>query len=626
MQSLTHDRPPFSPGISIAAALQTGLLHQQAGRLEAAREIYQRVRELEPTNAGAVELLGLLAHREGRGREAVELLREAVRLSPLTADWHNNLGIVLNDRAIDKAAGGEAVEPFRRAIELKPEFAEAHCNLGLALLRLGRPAAAERSFREALRLKPGYYEAAFQMGIAAEKLGDAAGAVAGYRRAVEIRPQSRLAWGNLLLAMNYSDAFGAEEIFRAHQDWGVRFAAEIFQKREEERPLTLTLPPAYRGEGTSGKMRIGYISGEFRDHPGARFLGPVLAQHDRERFEIACYSDVRQPDAQTAWFKAHADQWRSIVGMSDERVAEMIRADGIDVLIDRSGHMEDNRLGVFARRAAAVQMLYPGYPGTSGLAEMDYCLTDVQRDPPGSEIYYTEKLIRIPGESQCYDPATLGEEPPAVGPLPMDRNGFVTFGCFNRLVKVTPTTIEAWAKVMKAVGGSRLLLLAESEEETGEARDARARLHAQFAASGVDPGRVDFESRKPRRDYLALHHRIDIALDTFPYHGHTTTLDALWMGVGTVTLTGSTRAAREGAAMMEAVGLADWATDSVEQFVARAVDLATNPTHLRELRVNLRDKMRRSSLMDAARVAKGIEAACRYAGYNVRTEKGRDCR
>ena len=332
------------------------------------------------------------------------------------------------------------------------------------------------------------------------------------------------------------------------------------------------------------------------------FTIPLLSNHDHRQCEIFCYADVARPDAVTERLRGYADVWRSTVGLSDQQVADLVRSDQIDILVDLTMHTANNRLLVFARKPAPVQVAWLAYPGTTGLSTIDYRLTDPYLDPPGLfDAFYSEESIRLPDTFWCYDPLT--DQPP-VNALPALENGFITFGCLNNFCKVNDGCLALWAQVLQAVPQSRLLLLAPRGQ-------AREHVLARLEQEGIAAPRVEFADRQPRLEYLKLYHRIDMALDPLPYNGHTTSLDAFWMGVPTLTLVGKTVVGRAGWSQLCNLGLQELAAETPEQYVALAARLAGDLSRLQELRGTLRQRMLRSPLMDGKRFARHVEQAYR---------------
>jgi predicted O-linked N-acetylglucosamine transferase (SPINDLY family) len=370
--------------------------------------------------------------------------------------------------------------------------------------------------------------------------------------------------------------------------------------RQCARPLKRFVQPHANDREAFRPLRIGYVSADFYEHASAFFLLPLFRHHDRRQFEVTCYAQLAQTSATTQQMQACVPHWRKIVGRSDADVAAMVREDKIDILVDLKLHTGGNRLLVFAHKPAPVQVTWLGYPGTTGLETIDYRLTDPHLDPPGlDDAFYSEQSIRLPSTFWCYDPLTLE---PAVNAPPCLESGIVTFGCLGNFCKVNDAVLSLWAGILNAVAGSRLILMAP---------EGRCRQWALscLGRDGIGPERVEFAAKQPRLDYLRAYHRIDIVLDTFPYNGHTTSLDSLWMGVPVVTLAGRTAVGRAGASQLNNLGLAELIARNPDQYVRLAAGLAEDRPRLSELRSTLRGRMEKSPLMDAASFTRHVEAA-----------------
>jgi predicted O-linked N-acetylglucosamine transferase (SPINDLY family) len=349
------------------------------------------------------------------------------------------------------------------------------------------------------------------------------------------------------------------------------------------------------------RLRIGYVSPDLSDHIVGRNVLPLFKLHDRRQFEIFAYADLRRPDDVTAQFQQNTQGWRNIQRMSDEQAAQQIRQDRIDILVDLSLHTAGNRLLIFARKPAPVQVTFAGYPGSTGLTAIDYRLSDPYLDPPGmDESIYSERTIRLPHSFWSFDP--FESEP--VSELPALQNGYITFGCLNSFFKINDGQLLLWAKVLRQLDRSRLLLLAPRGSHRQRTKDRLSR-------EGIDPKRLGFVRRLPHLEYLRLYHRLDLGLDSFPYNGHTTSLDSFWMGVPVVTLVGQTPVSRAGWCQLSNLGLPELAAQTPEEFVRIAVELASDLPRLKELRSTLRQRMEQSPLMDAPRYVGNIEAAFR---------------
>jgi predicted O-linked N-acetylglucosamine transferase (SPINDLY family) len=393
--------------------------------------------------------------------------------------------------------------------------------------------------------------------------------------------------------MHYLPQVPPAELFAMH--------ARVGREMVENAGATLA-PHDNRGD-PQRRLRIGYVSSDLRAHSVCYFALQMLEHHDRSAVEVFCYADTVRPDEMTARAKSLADEWRSITRLPDDAAAAMIREDRIDVLVDLSGHTVGNRLTVFARRAAPVQVTYLGYPDTTGLPTMDYRLTDSFADPAGdADARATEKLVRIDRCAWCYSPASSAPEITARKPGP------ITFGTFNALAKINSQVLAAWAAILRETPGSRLMIKAAAMSEAS----ARERFTRAMAAHGIDKSRLVLAGhRADSREHLAMYAAVDIALDPFPYNGTTTTCEALWMGVPVVTLAGRAHAGRVGVSLLGAVGLSDLVAQDLEQYRRLAAGLAGDPDRLQRLRVELRDRMRRSPLMDGAGFARALESAYR---------------
>jgi protein O-GlcNAc transferase len=483
---------------------------------------------------------------------------------------------------------------YRKAIALKPDSAEAHVNLGNALREAGQLDAAIAAYRQAIARRPDYAEASNNLGDALKDIGQLDEAIAAFRQAITLKPDFADAHSNLVLALNYHAGHNAEAIAEEHRRWNLQHAE----------PLRQLIRPLKNNRDPDRRLNVGYVSADFRNHSVSRFLLPLFRHHDHNAYRIVCFSDVRNEDATTQNLRACADEWHKIAGFADQRVADLIREKQIDILVDLAGHTAGNRLRVFARQPAPVQVTYLGYPATTGLSQMDYRLTDALADPPGkTESLHSEKLWRLPVCNWCFD------EPENAPPVRSSRaDGPICFGTFNNFAKASPAVMELWAAILKATPSSRLMIKSQALAEP----DVRLRITQFFDSRGVQPDRLDLRGGEPDfRSHLEVYNQLDIALDSFPYHGTTTTCEALWMGVPVVSLAGPSHVSRVGVSLLSAVGLPELIAQSEEEYVAIAVALAADLPRLAELRQALRRRMRSSPLMDEPRFARDIEAAYR---------------
>ncbi len=567
---------------------EVGHLRMQQGELAAAVACFQQALALRPDSVIANNNLGLALLSQGRTAESMLYFQQALALRPDLAAVHNNLGLAL----LNEGQPQQALACFEAAIRLEPALADAHNNCGLAMDAQGEPDDACACYERALQVDPEHLGALTNLGNAFKDHGRAADATDCYRKVLALRPDDAPIHSNLLLAMQYETGVEPREILAEAR----RYAGQHVVSGAE--PIEPGMVSALAGR----RLRIGYVSPDFREHPVIHFLEPILAAHDHQQFEIFCYADVPHPDAVTGRVQEYADCWRSLVGLSDEQAAEVIREDAIMVLIDLAGHTAGNRLPAFARKPAPIQLSYLGYLGTTGLPAMDYFVTDNHADPAGlTDEYYQEQLIRLSECGFCYSPGSapeIGQEPP------VRQSGQITFGCLNAPAKLTEEVLALWSRVLSEVSGSRLLIA------NGGSRLAEKRICAELSRHGVSPDRLLFAGRAAsRQDYLELYQRIDIALDPFPYNGVTTTCDALWMGVPVISLAGVTNVSRQGVRFLRTVGLDELLASSPDEYIMIAADLASSLPRLAVLHGDLRVRMSRSPLLDSRRLTRDLEAA-----------------
>ena len=582
----------LDPGLSAASYNLGCTLDALAGPAEAL-PYFQRAASLRPDWWQARSNLGFALARVGRMAEAAGELAAAIALNPGDAGLRNNQGLALT--ALGR--GEEAHGSFLEAIRLDPGYPEAHSNLAILFERYGRTTEAISSCREALRLRPGYPEAHHNLANAFKSQGRHGEALAHYREALRLKPDYTEAHSAFLFALNYPAGMAPEVILSEHLAFGAAYRCA---------PVPHDNDPAPRRP-----LRIGYLSADFREHAVARFIEPVLRHHDRSLFQIYCYSNVAVPDQTTGTLVELSGRYRNIAGMPDREADALIRRDRIDILVDLSGHTADNRLTLLARKPAPVQVTWLGYPQTTGLGSMDYRITDAVSDPPGeSERYYSERLLRLPEVFSCFAPPV---EAPPVGELPALSRGGISFGSFNNPAKITPETVALWAGVLSRVPGSRMLVKGYALADQG----SRERLAGLFADRGIGPEGLELRGNTPTyREHLRLYGAVDIALDSFPYNGTTTTCEALWMGVPVLTLAGNSHRSRVGAALLGSVGLSSLVAGSQQNFLERAVDLAGDLERLARLRAGLRATMAGSPLTDGVRFAGHLEAAYRAIWEN----------
>lgn len=640
---------------NISEELQMALKLHQSGQFQKAESIYNQILKENPKHPDALNLSGLIAHQTGNNIKAADLINEAILNSPENPDFHYNLGIVLSalgkwkeaihayrkslikkpdyfealnnlgnilikhghiedateiyKKALklkpdcadvwnnmgnvlkEQSQIEDAIEHYKKAIQIKQDYAEAWNNLGSAMFEQNRFKDAIDHYRHALKLKPDYAEAWDNLGGALEVIGEFKQAIKSCRQALKYKPDYIKAFSNLLYLLSYNVLCSPANILEEHKNW---------ERIHGEKHKTHTF--SHTKSAISGKrLRIGYVSPDFRKHALSSFFEPILKNHDRKHVKVYCYSNVSKPDLVTERLKTLADEWRSIIEISDEDVAQKIYDDKIDILIDLAGHTAKNRLIIFTYKPAPVQATYLGYCNTSGLKSMDYWITDTILHPEHTDELAVEKIFRLDRCWICYQ--TPAENPIIIPQT--DTNSTITFGSFNNLSKISKDVVECWSRILTIVPDSRLVL------KTRQLADPfiQERILTRFAQYGINSNRLTLLPHTT--SYLSEYNKIDIALDTFPRTGGLTTVDALWMGVPLITLSGQRYIERQGASILNAAGLHDLITSTPEEYIARAVTLAEDYKQRVELKASLRNRMMISQLCDGRDLAQALEKTYR---------------
>lgn len=571
--------------------LDNAIQQYRAGRLSEADRLVQNHLKHHPVDADAVNLAGLIAHQSGKYETAIRLLQSAIQLNGRDHCYHNNLGAVLKDSGDLKGA----VLCFEKALELEPGYVFASYNLGGAYQYMGELSLAKHWYDYTLSQQPDFFLAFCNLVCLYKDMGEVEKAIEGLRIAIKRSPENAVAYSNLLFCLNYMSDEDPQSVFEHHLKWAKRHSRGILRAAGN-----------YGNNRMPGRrIRVGYVSPDFRSHSVAFFIHPVLSRHHREQFEVFCYADVPRPDEVTQVMKNSADHWRNIDKMPDEQVFKQIQDDRIDILVDLAGHSSNNRMKLFGGKPAPVQVSYLGYPNTTGLDTMDYRITDSLADPIGiSDAYHTERLVRLPGGFLCYQPP---DPAPEVSELPFLTNQHITFGSFNNRAKVGPKVIAVWSELLRQIPGSRLILKSSALSDA----ETRQSLLSSFVQNGIVESRIEILSYLPFQEHLNLYHQVDIALDTFPYNGTTTTFEAMWMGVPVITLTGKVHASRVGTSILSRIEFQDGIAASESEYIEKAVKLAGNIDFLKATRKTLRGKMKSSSLMDQEAFVLKLESAYR---------------
>ncbi len=647
------------PGF-VDALNNLGNCHFRRNQFAQAEDIYRRALALRPTDGRAMANLAVVLLTLGRVDQAIDQLQVVIRVEPAVAMHYINLGAALCKRR----QFADAVSTLGKALELDAGLPEAFYNLGNAFHGLGRSADAAAHYRRAIELKPDYADALNNLGNLYVESGDFTHAAAAFEAAIRVRPDSAVAFNNAgCLQRTLGKLAEAEETLRrglavdsklsatftnlgnvlkdagvldeaidcyrkalsvepgnalAHSNlaYSLSFSETDGQtildecRRWDARhgvPLRPDIAPAIHEPSIGRRLRIGYVSGDFRDHCQSLFTIPLLSSHDHNSFEIYCYSSVERPDDFTRRISQFADVWRDVRRLSDAELYRMIVNDRIDILVDLAMHMAGGRPGLFARKPAPIQLAWLAYPGTTGLSAIDHVLSDPWLAPPSDDRFYSERVIRLPETFWCYDPLICE---PAVNALPALVDGYVTFGCLNAACKLSDRTLLLWSGIFQRIGNARLILMAAPGPR-------RRQLSDRLAASGIPADRVVFQSFLPRSAYLRTYHQIDLGLDTLPYNGHTTSLDSFWMGVPVVSRIGTTAGGRAGLSQLSNLKLTELCAQTDEAFVEITVALAKDLPRLSELRRTLRERMEHSSLMDRVRFTKNMESAFREMWGNA---------
>jgi len=580
---------PKSSVTSIEQALTLAVEHHQAGRLAEAQVIYERILAGQPSHSEALHLLGILTSQSDRNQQAIELLSRAVAINPSAAIYQNNLGFAL----LKQGSIDQAIKCFYVALKIKPDYAEAYYNLGVALQRLDRLDEASAVYLKAIDFKPDDAEAFNNLGNVYKDQGRLDQAGAAFHRAMQINPDSASAHGNLVYSLYFDPAQNAQTISEELGRWHDRHA----------RPLRELIQPHTNSRDPERRLKIGYVSGDFCEHVVGWNLLPLLNEHDHKQSEIFCYfSSKRPPDEVTKRIQDLADVWRNITGIDDQRAAQIIRDDKIDILVDLASHTADNRLLIFARKPAPVQVTWLAYPGSTGLDTVDYRFSDPYLDPPDTDLsIYSEQTVRLEKTYWCYRP---GGPAPDVASLPALSAGYITFGCLNNFAKISAPAQKLWIQLLDAVPNARLILHAHEGSH-------RAAIRERFVRNGIATERMEFIGRKLWPEYIKSYNRIDIGLDPFPYNGGITSCDSLYMGVPVVSLWGQMAVGRAGKSILTNVGLPELIAQTPEEYLQIAIRLAGDLPRLAELRSRLLLRLENSPLMDARRFAQNVEAAYR---------------
>ena len=565
---------------ALAQRMAAAVVAHQSGRIDEAFAGYAAILAEAPDHADALHYLGVIHFQRGDYAAAAAQIRQAIGLRRDVAAYHVNLGHALK-RLGEKLAAAAA---YAEALRLKPDWAEIWCELGKLLYAEEAIDAAAEAFESAIKLNPRLAAGHHQLAILQLRFGEVDAALHRFDQAQACDPANERICASRLFALGLSSAHSGNDLLIAHQDWQHRFADGIAPK---------VLSPHVRGE----RLRIGYLSGDFRQHAMRFFVRPLLRHHDRQRVHVTAYAThaPAAADAVTGTLKSLADDWVDCHALDDSALAQRIAADGIDVLIDLAGHSAGGRMLALAEHPARLQCTMLGYMTTTGARAMDARIADAVAIPLGAEAWFSEAILRLPHSQWCYEPDAVT---PPVGEAPALRNGFVTYGAFHNVAKINARVLDLWVRLLDSQPQARLLMVG-----WGEA--AQRWLRAPFEKAGME-ARVTVLDPLPYDRYLTLYDQIDVALDVFPYAGGTVSCEALWMGVPVLTLAHDSPAGRGGASIMTAMDMPAWIATDETDLISRAAGLA-DPLALAALRAGLRERLRVSPLMDAPAYAGALE-------------------
>ena len=597
------------------------LLHY--GKHDEAISHYKTALQFNPKNAGALCCLGTSLAAVGNHDEAVANFEAAIRLNPNIVEAYYNLG----NSQIAQNKYEAAVESYRQAIRLNPRYALAYNNLGSALKKLGAIDLAKENYRHAISINPNLATAYNNLSITlkeerdlktAEEMaqralqiqadfvdahinlsgiridqGQPKPAIAHLQEVMRISPDRSDVYSSLISTMRYLPDYSPQDLLDVAKNWATRYAPH-----EQHIIPPTNLPDPQR------RLRVGYVSGDFYNHPVGRFIELVLAHHDRAQYEVYCYHNSLKQDELTSCLQKSADHWLNIADKSDLELAQQIRLDGIDILIDLAGHTKANRLLTFAQKPAPVQATWLGDPASTGLPAMDYIIADRIAIPPHEERYHVEQVVRLPNAYECFKPPGYPIEP---GPLPALTTGKLTLGSFNNPVKITDAVIACWSRLLHALPESQLYLKYKPFDDIG----VQKRYLGLFANHGIMADRIKFSGYAPNIEFLSAYSEVDIGLDTFPYNGGFTTLEALWMGVPVVSLRENRFVGRMGETLLTNIGLKECVVDSEDDYIAKTTALASDLPRLAELRSCLRAQLLNSPICDGPGFTRDLEAAYR---------------
>ena len=572
----------------VDAHYNLGNVLKELGLLDEAVKSYNKAIQLKPDYVDAHYNLSVALKDLKQLEKSIQSCVKAIQLKPDYAEAYNNLGATLQELGrLD-----EAVKRYNQAIKINPDYAEAYSNLGVVQRELGQLEEAINNYNKAIQLKPDYADAYSNLGNTLQDQGQLDEAVECYNQAIKLQPDLSMAYNNRNCALNYFSELTQTDIFQKHLEFEEQFGLKILKDKQTVR----------LNKSKNTRLRVGYISADFNSHSVGYFFEPLLKHHDHNIINTYCYYNNITEDSTTKRLIDVSEHWRSIIRMNDKDIVNLIRKDKIDILIDLSGHTKGNRLTVFPHNPAPIQVTWLGYPNTTGLSSIDYRFTDEIADPIGeADKFHSEELVRLPKGFLCYQ----GNESVSTNKaLPCLKRGYITFGSFNNLTKITPQVIKIWSRILQAVPNSHLLLKSKQLSDSS----TKSRYLELFKEEGISEDRLELHSWMPEKDgHLRLYGHVDIGLDPFPYNGTTTTCEALWMGTPVITILGDRHVSRVGASILTHVGLEEFIATDIDEYINMAIKYANNMDSIKSIRAGLRHNMKNSDLCNADAFARDVE-------------------
>ena len=573
--------------MTIEKTFDLAVQNQKKNNFQVAENLYKEVLKINPNHFGSIFLLGTLSIKIKNFDRAIQLLNQAILIQPNHAQSHNNLGVVF----VELGEVQKAMSYYQTAINSQPNYADAHNNLGVVFRELGEVQKAISCYQKAINIQPDYADAHYNQGNALKELGEFKKAISCYQKAINSKHNYALAYNNMLFTLLYMEKTDSKY-----------YLSKTREFRSSLKPINDDLLLKYQFNIKPKKLRIGFVSGDFREHPVGFFLLDTLKHLKNNDLELIAYSNSQIEDSLSIKLKSHFTIWHEIVSQSNMNVINKIRKDGIHVLVDLSGHSEKNRLPIFINKPAPVQVSWVGYPGSTGIPEIDYLIGDPFVTPENMNGHFTEKIFRLPNIWVCF---TAPDFDVQISDLPVIKNGYVTFGSFNHLSKINDEVISLWSKILKSIPKSKIFLKTKQLNNS----HLKEKIISKFKENGINLNSIILEEGTSRSKLLNSYNKVDIALDPFPYSGGVTSLEAIWMGVPVLTKKGFKFVSRTTESIIHNLGMPDWVANDENEYVKKAIKFSTNLELLTEINKSLRQVALESPLFNSTLFAKQLNNA-----------------